>query len=1286
MAKFNPPESFSFDKPTEWTDWKRRFERYRTATELNKKSGEVQVCSLVYAMGSEAENIFKSFTFTDPGHQNNYNIVMEKFDEYFFPRRNVIHERAVFHQRVQRPGEPAETFIRALYDLSEHCEFGEGRDENIRDRIVVGIQDKEQSRKLQLMADLTLAQTIQSVRQSETVNMQISAQAAEAMAATASVQEVRGARKTNIKWQRNAERAGKTEHGRKCSRCGKTEHKDPERCPARNSACNKCGRNGHWQSQCKTKAVREVTEADEQSEYFLGSVNANASDEWTVQLLLGATPVKFKIDTGADASVMCEETFNMLIPERELKQTSVFLTSPGGQLDCKGQFQVNTTYKKNSYSFPVYVIRGKSVNNLLSRSTAAEMGLVKRIEEVHGAFGEHGTLKTEPVRIQLKDNATPYAVQTARRVPIPLTSKVREELRRMEEYGIIEEVTQPTDWCAPMVPVLKKNGKVRICVDLKKLNEQVKRERFILPTPEEITAELCGATVFSSLDAASGFFQIPLHSESSLLTTFITPFGRYCFRRLPFGITSAPEIFQRKMLETLQGLQGVSVYMDDIVVYGKDMEEHDLHLQKVLERVKSAGLKLNKEKCKLRQEQLNFLGQVVDATGVRPDPAKVRAIRELAAPENVHELKRILGMVNYLGKYVPNLSTVGQPLYELLRSKTAWTWGPAQHTAFEKLKELLMTSPVLVFYDVNRPTAVSADASSYGLGGVLLQLHGQNWKPVAYCSRRLTDAETRYAQIEKECLASVWACERFEKYLYGLESFELVTDHKPLVPLMNSKDLDNVPLRCQRLLMRLMRFKPVAAYAPGKTLVVADTLSRSPLSNAEDGRDTHSEVECYIAAVMDSVPATPQKMNNIRAATAADEKLQTVIRYIGSGWPEHACQVPSNIREYFSMRDELSEYGGMVVRGSRIVIPGTLRADILERIHDGHQGLSKCRDRANAAVWWPGISSQLKHKVLSCQSCCELRRAQQKEPLISTPLPDRPWQRIALDLCEHNKQNYLIISDYYSRYIEILHMKTTTSAHVSLKLKAICARYGIPDVVVSDNGPQFTSTEFQDLARELDFEHVTSSPHNAQGNGHAERAVQTAKRILKQNDPLIALMCYRSTPCSTTGASPAELLMGRKIRTTLPTLERNLQPSWPDGQRIRQKDEAEKKKQAFYYNRRHGARPLPPLQPGGNVLTKLDHQKSWTAPAVVTAESVTPRSYIIQTQQGARLRRNRRHLQEMPAPQPPGGKAPVLPVCTDNPDINRQQGDSSVSIHAGAENLSQTRSGRISKPVIRLDL
>lgn len=177
-------------------------------------------------------------------------------------------------------------------------------------------------------------------------------------------------------------------------------------------------------------------------------------------------------------------------------------------------------------------------------------------------------------------------------------------------------------------------------------------------------------------------------------------------------------------------------------------------------------------------------------------------------------------MVNYLGIYIPNLSTVGQPLYELLKNKNAWTWGHAQQTAFEHMKQLLTTAPVLAYYDVKKPTAVLADASSYGQEVVLLQLHGQQWKPVVYCSRHLTEAETRYALIEKESLAGVWACQKFYRYLCGLEQFKLVTDHKPLVPLINNRSLDNVPLQCQRLLMRLMKFNPVAAYAPGKTLVV----------------------------------------------------------------------------------------------------------------------------------------------------------------------------------------------------------------------------------------------------------------------------------------------------------------------------------------------------------------------------------------------------------------------------------------------------------------------------------
>ena len=248
--------------------------------------------------------------------------------------------------------------------------------------------------------------------------------------------------------------------------------------------------------------------------------------------------------------------------------------------------------------------------------------------------------------------------------------------------------------------------------------------------------------------------------------------------------------------------------------------ENDTHLDKVMQRIQAVGLKLRREKCSTKQGELRFLGHLIDRPGIWPNPDKVEAIWQMSPPANVQQLKMILGMISYLGRFIPNLSTVGQPLYELLKNKTAWSWSHTQQNAFEHVKELLTTAPVLAYYDMSKPTAASADASSYGLGGVLLQLHGGQWKPIAYCSRRLTEAETR-------CLC-------------GLENFKLVNDHKPLVPLINSHSLDDVPLQCQRLLMRFMRFNSIAEYAPGKTLIVTDTLPRSPLTSTctETEKDT----------------------------------------------------------------------------------------------------------------------------------------------------------------------------------------------------------------------------------------------------------------------------------------------------------------------------------------------------------------------------------------------------------------------------------------------------------------
>lgn len=391
----------------------------------------------------------------------------------------------------------------------------------------------------------------------------------------------------------------------------------------------------------------------------------------------------------------------------------------------------------------------------------------------------------------------------------------------------------------------------------------------------------------------------------------------------------------------------------------------------------------------------------------------------------------------------------------------------------------------------------------------------------------------------------MWACEKFDKCLCDLDQFRLETDHRPLVPLVNNRSLDNVPLRCQRLLIRLMRYKPEVVYVPGKTLVVADALSRSPRSYTSELTDTHSDVECYIATVVQDIPASPSRMDRIKAATANDNELQAVIKLIRNGWPEYKDKVPQNVRAYVKVKSELTETNGLVIRGCRIVIPKSERAEVLKRIHAGHQGLLKCRDRANSSVWRPGLSAALKDTVVQCQTCQEQKRTQQKEPLISTPLPDCPWKRIGLDLCEYNKHNYLAVSDSYSRFLEILHLRWRVTMDLSFP------------------APSFES---------LQVKWISNPSH-------------PVRVILKE-------MATQRGLCK-----PQRKSSDRRIR-------------------------------------HHGARPLPPLHLGDNVIIRLDKEKTWVTPAVVSTEDVTPRSYLLQTLQGATLCRNHRHLRFDNLPHP----------------------------------------------------
>ncbi len=524
------------------------------------------------------------------------------------------------------------------------------------------------------------------------------------------------------------------------------------------------------------------------------------------------------------------------------------------------------------------------------------------------------------------------------------------------------------------------------------------------------------------------------------------------------------------------------------------------------------------------------------------------------------------------------------------------------------------------------------DASSEGLGACLLQ----NSQPVAYASRTLNSAERNYAQIEKEMLAISWGCVKFHDYVYGAEGVVVETDHKPLENLFK-KPLASAPPRIQRMMLRVQKYDLKVMYKPGREMFIADTLSRAATGHSS------SEEDEYEVHVLDQMPISDDKLKQFVEETAKDPVLQQLGQYVMSGWPDSKQEVKPDCQTYWAFREEISLCDGLLLKADRLIVPSSLRRDMLTQIHRSHLGIEKCRQRARDVLFWPGMNGEISDMVSKCPICLENRSAQQKEPLLQHEMPSRPWQKLGSDLFELNGKAYILLIDYYSKYTEYTELENTRSATVIKWLKEQFARHGIPDILVSDNGPQYSSSDFADFANCYGFKHVTSSPTYAQSNGMAERAVQTLKNILKKaaqagEDPYIAVLEWRNTPIENIG-TPTQLLMGRRTKTPLPTVPTLLKPQrMPDNttERIQERHQD----QAQYYNR--SAKRLPPVTTGDVVRMKT--KDGWT-PAVVTGHADKPRSYTV-NKQGRQYRRNRRDLLLTREPHPP---QMVQPFST--PDI-----------------------------------
>ena len=1093
-----------------------------------------------------------------------------------------------------------------------------------------------------------------------------------------------------------------------CKFCGRAHVWGKSNCPAYNKVCSACNKPNHFSKMCstlknnssqpeKTKKkrdvhnIREEEKEDSSDEEWINKISIGPEQKQVkCKMIVENELVTFQVDTGSCVNIIPRKYVN----ENEIQNTNTILKtwnksdySPIGECrqtiynpKNKKKYNVNFVVCHNNFTPIIGLTASEKMqlieikNNNFERTHAIEKNTTGKEDNIDQEIGRFEGVYS----FKLKEGYKP-TIMPSRRTPIAIRDKEKEELDRLTKLKVITPIQEPTEWVSQTVVVKKPSGKIRICLDPQELNKALIRERYVLPTLDDTLHELTQSSVFSKFDLAHGYWHVELDETSSKMTTFQTSYGRYRWLRLPFGVTVAAEVFQRKLIEALSDLNGVLCVADDIIVHGKNDEEHDKNLKKFLQRCEDKGIKLNQDKSEIKVNHMTFMGHKISEKGLEVDPEKIKAIEEFPAPKNVSELRTFLGMVNFISKFIPKLSNVLHPIHNLLKKDVEWTWTDSQRGAFKKIKFLISEHNKLAIYDPKLDINLENDASEYGLGSVLLQ----NGKPIAYASRTLSSSERNYAQIEKEMLAVVFGLNKFHNYVYG-RNITITTDHKPLTFIVK-KPLSKAPKRIQSLLLKIQDYSFDLQYKQGTKIPIADALSRGPLE------------EISTVHMMSNLEETPLNKNSLlmfKDATEKDPTLSTLKNTISKGWPEEKNNVPSEIRPYFYHREEMSIENGIILRGERIIVPNSLRHEMKKKIHTGHMGINSCLRRARTHLYWPGMSNDIRIFVENCPTCSADHQRQPTQPLYAHKIPRRPWQKLGIDIFTIKSRNYLVTVDYYSQFFEVDFLPSMTSSTIIHKMKAHFARYGLPEVIFSDNGRQMTSKEFQDFCTEYDIKHETSSPGNSKANGMAEAAVKTAKKLMLRSlknheDPYLALLCHRNTPQEDLEVTPAQRLMGRRTRTLIPTTQSLLQPATVDSDKFIRKKEGKQAKMCSKY----ASRPVLPHLTSNDIvrMQPIDGSKEWKQAKVVSPVKNNPRSYIVEDAQGQQYRRDRQYLRHKPNHLTQSSDihaSPPSPASDDQPTPSQPpsptpQTESDVSQGNKTNETFITRAGRVCKKPIR---